>query len=333
MPASDTASSSVSATDRSAGAMVAERPQSDLFVEDLIGGEAPASDGSRGDEAPARRAHRHAVADDGGRRAGEPLQVPIDQLDADPMHPREHYPPQCLDDLARDIAERGVLQAIVVAPPDAQGRHRICFGTQRWRAARPAGLTTVPVAVRAQPCETYDQVAENLKRHGLSPLELARFLRSRVEAGECNAQIARKLAVDATTVAHHLTLLELPPVLSAALDCGRCTAPRTLHELQRLHAEQPEAVAALLAGGEPVTRRAVAALRDAVAASSSDPEQGRAAPPSPIADLISRSQNLCDRLDRLLTRLVADAGPGRAPGGELWALRHRLAALLQRLDG
>ena len=57
------------------------------------------------------------------------------------------------------------------------------------------------------------------------------------------------------------------------------------------------------------------------------------APPDPIADLIGRSQSLCDRLDRLLTRLVTDAGPDRLPGGELAALRQRLAALLQRLDG
>jgi len=57
-----------------------------------------------------------------------------------------------------------------------------------------------------------------------------------------------------------------------------------------------------------------------------------AAPPSPIAGLISRSQILCDRLDRLLSRLVADAGADRLPGGELAALRQRLTALLQRLD-
>jgi hypothetical protein len=105
-----------------------------------------------------------------------------------------------------------------------------------------------------------------------------------------------------------------------------------LHELQRLHAEQPDAVAALLASDGPVTRRAVAALRDSAAGSSSGPAQGMAAPPSPIAGLISRSQILCDRLDRLLSRLVADAGADRLPGGELAALRQRLTALLQRLD-
>ncbi len=311
----------------------ADRSQADFFVEDLIGPEMSAPLAGSGDDAASRPAARRTTPGHHERPTGEPLQLPIDQLDEDPTHPREHYPPECMDDLARDIAERGVLQAIVVAPPDAQGRYRICFGVQRWRAARLAGLATVPVVVRAQPCETYDQVAENLKRHGLSPLELARFIRGRVAAGESNAHIARKLAVDATTVAHHLSLLELPPVLNAALDSGRCTAPRTLYELQRLHAEQPDAVAALLASDGPVTRRAVAALRDSAAGSSSGPAPELAAPPNPIASLISHSQTLCDRLNRLLSRLVADAGTDRLICGELAALRQRLAALLQRLDG
>jgi ParB family chromosome partitioning protein len=316
---------------------VVDRQQSDLFAEALaeeLAEPAPqAAEQGQGEDAPARRGRRRRVPDGPEPHAGEPLQVPIDRLDGDPLHPREDYPQESLEDLARDIAERGVLQAIVVAPADAQGRYRIRFGVQRWRAARLAGLTDVPVAVRVRPCEAYDQVAENLKRHGLSPLELARFIRSRVQAGESNAHIARKLAMDTTTVAHHLSLLELPPVLSTALDSGRCTSPRTLHELHKLHDERPDAVAALLAGGLPVTREAVAALRTAVAASSGTSRPGHTTPPDLTADLIGRSQRLCDRLDRLLIRLVADAGADRLPGGQVAALRQRLAALLQRLDG
>jgi hypothetical protein len=79
-----------------------------LFVEDLIAADAPAGHDSPGDEAPARRGRRRIVADDFGLH-GEPLQVPIDQLDDNPPHPCEHYRSQCIDDLVRDIAERGVL--------------------------------------------------------------------------------------------------------------------------------------------------------------------------------------------------------------------------------
>jgi ParB family chromosome partitioning protein len=311
---------------------VIDRQQPGLFGEDLPGPGPQAVEDVRGDDAGTRRVPRRAVQAGREPTDGEPLQVPIDQLDDDPLHPRAGYPQECLDDLAKDIAERGILQAIVVAPPDARGRYRIRFGVQRWRAARLAGLTLVPVAVRTQPCQVYDQVAENLKRHGLSPLELARFIRSRFEAGESNATIAKKLAVDQTTVAHHLTLLELPPVLSAALESGRCTSPRTLHELQKLHAERPDAVAALLAGDLPVTRGAVAAVRTSAARPAGALESRRGAPGDRITSLISRSQALCDQLERLLA-LLADTGPNRLPGEPLVALRHRLVALAQRLDG
>ncbi len=305
-----------------------ERAQPGLFGDELADPLPQAVDevAEAGTETSGRR--RRSVRLQQEPTAGVPLQVPIDQLVEDPLHQRT-YPQERLEDLARDIAERGVLQPIVVAPPDPSGRYRIRFGVQRWRAAGLAGLQTVPVVVRAQVCEGYDQVAENLKRHGLAPLELARFIRGRVDAGESNATIARKLAVDQTTVAHHLTLLELPPALSEALQSGRCTSPRTLHELQKLQLEQPGAVAALLAGDRPVTRGAVAALRTAAGTPAS---QRGTARPDRIADPIGRSLALCEKLDRLLSHL-AGAGPGSLADARLDALRQRLAALLQRLAG
>jgi ParB family chromosome partitioning protein len=258
---------------------------------------------------------------DDGRPAGEALEVPIDLLDDDPSHPRTEHPEAALVELAQDIAERGVLQPIVVAPGDVHGRYRIRFGGQRWRAARLAGRVTVPVVLRAQSCEGYDQVAENLKRCALSPLDLARFIQSRTEAGESHAFIAKRLGIDATTVAHHLTLLQLSPELTAAMSSGRCTSPRTLHELQQLQAETPQAVAGLLAGEQPLTRDAVAAARGRV----------RPAALSPPA-LLDRSRALCERLDRLLTHLAV-MGPEQLPAEHLAALRDRLAALVQRLAG
>ena len=265
---------------------------------------------------------------------GEPLMVPIDRLDQDPSNPRTEFPQQAIDELAQDIAQRGILQPIVVSAADKGGRYRIRFGSQRWRAARIAGLTTVPVTVRPQPCDAYDQVAENLKRQALSALELARFIRSRVEAGESNAFIAKRLVMDQTTVAHHLTLLELTPELSAVLDSGRCTSPRTLHELQKLQAGQPEAVAELLAGGLPVTRDAVAGLRDAARPAPGSAQAGsrRDTVDDRLAQLFGRSQALCDRLDRALARLLG-AGAYHLPAEQLGALRQRLAALAQRLGG
>jgi len=194
---------------------------------------------------------------------GLALLVPIDQLDEDPDNPRKEFPPEAIEELARDIAQRGILQPIVVSDRNDKGRYLIRFGSRRWRAAILAGLTTVPVIFAIEARNAYDQVAENLKRQNLSPLELAQFIRRRVDAGESNAEVGRQLGMDLSTVAHHLALLSLPSVLDHALKSGRCESPRTLHELSRLHDEQPEQVAALVAGTEPITRDAVASLRDA----------------------------------------------------------------------
>ena len=88
---------------------------------------------------------------------------------------------------------------LVTDPANAAGRYRARFGAKRLRAARQAGLLEVPVTVATQAHDAYAQVAEDLKRHGLTSLDLARFIRSRVVAGESNATIAKRLAVDQTT--------------------------------------------------------------------------------------------------------------------------------------
>jgi ParB family transcriptional regulator, chromosome partitioning protein len=265
---------------------------------------------------------------------GNPLMVPIDQLDEDPHNPRTEFLPHALDELARDIAQRGILQPLVVSAVDDSGRYRIRFGSKRWRAARQAGLTEVPVTVATRAYDAYDQVAENLKRHGLTPLELACFFRGRVDASDSQATIARKLVIDPTTVAHHLALLTLPPVLDAALKTGRCASPRTLYELSQLHADQPERVAALVAGNKPITRGAVAELRDAAWVADAPTRASVTTPPRPYrtAQVLAGAHRLCERLDAALLRLSSTGGLDRLPADEKVALRQRVVALATRLS-
>ena len=253
---------------------------------------------------------------------GEPLLASVDLLDEDPGNPRTEFPERELQELAEDIGARGILQPIVVHRAGADGRYRIRFGAKRLRAAKQAGLREVPIVVGLQDHDAYAQIAENQKRHGLTPLDLARFMRSRAEAGESNAEIAKRMGIDQTTVAHHLALLTLPPVLDEALKSGRCTSPRTLYELSKLHEEHPEQVVALASGDAALTRTAVAALK------SNDP-----APPAPVAQrtgprrgssLIGQANACCSKLESLLARL---SKPEAATADELAELRRRLAAL------
>ena len=195
------------------------------------------------------------------RANGQPLLLPVASLREDPNNPRTEFPDAEIDELTDDIRQHGILQPIVVHRADSQGHHRIHFGAKRWRAAQRAGLSEVPVVVRDAPTDPYTQVAENQKRHGLSPLDLARFIKTRVDAGESNAEIAKRLGMNLTTVAHHLALLELPPVLDRAMKTGRCTSPRTLHELGKLHEVEPGRVRALVEGETDITRRGVTAMK------------------------------------------------------------------------
>ncbi len=249
---------------------------------------------------------------------GQPLIVSRASLFEDPNNPRTEFPQAELEELADDIRQHGILQPIVVHPADALGRHQIHFGAKRWRAAQLAELLHVPVVVHDAATDPYTQVAENQKRHGLTPLDLARFIRGRVDAGDSNATVAKRLGMNLTTVAHHLALLELPRELDEALKSGRITSPRTLHELSKLHDEQPEQVLALVASDAEITRTAVSALRAA-------PKSGTASDTatSQSNKLIAHANVACDRLERALSR-IEPSNPDRVALPELIALRIRV---------
>ncbi|MCW5657120.1 MAG: ParB/RepB/Spo0J family partition protein [Burkholderiaceae bacterium] len=247
--------------------------------------------------------------------SGIPRMVPTSQIVEDPGNPRTEFPDAKVIELADDIRQRGILEALVVHPADEWGRYLLHFGAMRLRAAVRAGLQEVPVVIRDAPANRYAQVAENLKRHSLSPLDLARFIRDQVNAGDSQTTIAKQLGMNLTTVAHHLSLLELPPALDEAMKNGRCTSPRTLHELSKLHEHQPEQVKALVDGPGDITREAVATLRERV--------DSRAAAPS--TRLISQAITACDRLEKLLGRI--DLLALDTVGADLAVLRAKVAAL------
>ena len=256
--------------------------------------------------------------------AGRPLLVLLDRLCEDPNNPRTEFPDAEVDELAESIRQHGILQPLVVCPTNQPGHYRIHHGAKRSRAARLAGLNEVPVVVRDAPADPYAQAAENQKRHGLTPLDLARLIRRQADAGDSNATIAKRMGIDQTTIAHHLALLELPPELNEAMQAGRCTSPRTLYELNRLHREEPERVRALLASDGEITRSAVSAV-SAESVPTTHARAHRRAQPS----LLAQADAACARLELALGR-IAKAAP-RVADADLESLRQRVASLGGRL--
>jgi ParB family chromosome partitioning protein len=254
---------------------------------------------------------------------GLPLLVPVDCLEEDPDNPRTEFPDEEVAELARDIAARGILQPIVVRRAVEAGRYRIVFGAKRLRAAKRAGLVAVPVVIGSEAHDVYAQVAENQKRHGLTPLDLARFMRSRAEAGDSNAEIAKRMGIDLTTVAHHLALLTLPPELDEAFRSGRCTSPRTLYEPAKLQKTKPERVKAIVTGEGEITRRAVNSLKRARRPPRAATR--KAAVPRRPPSLVGQANDLCARLESLVGRMTR---PGTlVTSDEFAALRRRLTRL------
>jgi ParB family transcriptional regulator, chromosome partitioning protein len=256
--------------------------------------------------------------------AGRPLLVPLDRLSEDPNNPRTEFPEAEINELAESIRQHGILQPLVVSPADAIGRHRIHHGAKRSRAARRAGLSEVPVVVRDAPADPYAQAAENQKRHGLTPMDLAQLIRRQADAGDSNATIAKRLGIDQTTIAHHLALLELPPELNEAMQAGRCSSPRTLYELNKLHREEPDRLRALLAGEGDITHSDVHAARTEAVSTAHAPTQRRAQPP-----LLAQADAACARLEIVLDR-IAKAEP-RVADADLELLTQRVARLSSRL--
>lgn len=199
------------------------------------------------------------LADIAGPSAGEPLMLLLDLVSCDPSQPRKYFDEAALKELSESIRAIGVVQPISVRPdPEAPGRYIINYGERRFLASIIAGMATIPVFVHKAP-DDYMQVAENLHRADLSPMEMALFIKRRLDVGEKKNEIAAKLGYKNGYVTEHLALLEAPPCVEKAYANG-ATSARTLYDLRRLHDDFPQEVDAWCASGVEVTRDTVAAL-------------------------------------------------------------------------
>jgi len=149
--------------------------------------------------------------------------LPIDSISAaEELNPRMEFSKEALKELAASIEANGVLQPILVRPvatpvgKDATvTRYQIVAGERRWRAARLAGLKSVPCVIRDVTDAEAKRLSliENLQREGLNPIEEAHGLEAILEAdGDAPTQreLARRIGKSQAWVANRLRLLELP---------------------------------------------------------------------------------------------------------------------------
>jgi ParB family chromosome partitioning protein len=124
------------------------------------------------------------------------LEIPLFLIDPDPDQPRDSFDEMRLDELAASITAQGIIEPLVVSThPERPGRYMLVAGERRWRAARMAGLTRVPVVLRDLPQEQRlaVQLVENIDREALTVLEEAAAVARLIEAGHRPKAVAEML--------------------------------------------------------------------------------------------------------------------------------------------
>lgn len=215
-------------------------------------------------------------------------EVRLDQLEPNPFQPRKNFNEEALNSLAQSLRTQGLLQPIVVRhKPGSPGKYQIIAGERRFRAAKLAGFTTVPIVVR----EVDDSGAltlallENLQREDLGPIEMAEGLRQlRDEFSLTQRELAHALGVSREKVANSLRLLRLPAEVLLFLSEGNLSEGQarlllSIDDPARVHAYATLAVeknltvrelAALIKEGEITTAALVDSSAEADTADAGD---------------------------------------------------------------
>jgi ParB family chromosome partitioning protein len=144
--------------------------------------------------------------------------VPIDAIDANPLQPRTVFQAERIRELADSIRANGIIQPLIVRRK--ADRYELIAGERRWRAARMAELTTVPVVVQDIADGKLLEVSliENIQREDLNPIEVAHaYERLAREHGLSHEEIGQRTGKDRATITNMIRLLRLPPEVQLLL--------------------------------------------------------------------------------------------------------------------
>ena len=154
------------------------------------------------------------------------LEVPVDGIKPNPDQPRSRFDDETLEELAASITSVGVLQPVVLSRAE-DGTLYLIAGERRWRAARKAGLATIPAVIRGATGETtlVEALVENLQRQDLTPLEEAHAYKQLLEnTGMSQDAVAERVGKSRPAVSNTLRLLQLPGTVQRMIDNGSLSA-------------------------------------------------------------------------------------------------------------
>ena len=162
----------------------------------------------------------------GDTEVAQQNEVPIASISPNPRQPRTVFDEDALNELIASIKEIGILQPPVVRRV-SEGRYELIMGERRLRAAKAAGLTTIPVIIRQTPDNELlrEALIENIHRSQLNPLEeAAAYAGLLTDFGCTHDELATKLGRSRPLISNMLRLLNLPPTVQRKVAVGRISA-------------------------------------------------------------------------------------------------------------
>lgn len=184
--------------------------------------------------------------------AGAVSYAPLDHFHEDEENARQEFDAQRLQELAESMTQvnpktgevRGILEPLSVKRhPDKPGHLIINGGARRYRAAKLAGLEQAPYIIKDE-LDDFDKFVLNDQREQLSPLEIAMFIKARLDEGYSKTEVAKALGRPASYVSDHVIFFDMAGAIRDLYDSERCRSMQALALLHRAHKKNPEPVEA-----------------------------------------------------------------------------------------
>jgi ParB family chromosome partitioning protein len=161
-----------------------------------------------------------------GDKSSALLEIPVVAIRPNPHQPRTSFDEEAMAALTASIREVGVLQPVLVRTV-AEDAYELIAGERRWRAARRAGLPTIPALVRetSEAHSVEEALIENLHREDLNPLEEASAYQQLIEDfGLTHDQLSMRVGKSRVAITNTLRLFQLPPAVQKLMGEGQLTA-------------------------------------------------------------------------------------------------------------
>ncbi len=255
--------------------------------------------------------------------------IPLNQISPNPKQPRTTFVESQLEELAQSIRELGIIQPITLR--NENGHYTIISGERRWRAARIAGLESIPAYVREVDDEQMHAMAlvENLQRADLNPIEISIGLRRLME--ECSLTqeaVAQRVAMKRSSVSNYLRLLKLIDEVQFALKQGLITMGHA-KAIASLQSEEQQVELLRVCIERAISVREAESIANTMANVATKPEKKEVERPLPKG-----CDALAARLDGIFSKGVSIKANNRG-GGKIvinFSNQSELQQLIQELE-